>query len=159
MPKKLHDAYRVAKDGSPTFDKLFAAAQSLQKHRVTFHTLTVVNRLNASLLDVYPFLRSELCPHEMQFIPHPGSPDSVVTDSSVDPDDRGYFLSKVWEVQICIYHDFCSKGVALEHDGSLYSCDHYVYPEYRLGNIRETSSAQMVFSEEQRKLASRRARP
>jgi uncharacterized protein len=52
--------------------------------------------------------------------------------------------------QLCIYHEFCGKGVALEHDGSLYSCDHYVYPEYKLGNILETSSSRMVFSEQQR---------
>ena len=39
------------------------------------------------------------------------------------------------ESQLCIYHEFCGKGVALEHDGNLYSCDHYVYPEYKLGNI------------------------
>ena len=42
------------------------------------------------------------------------------------------------------------KGVALEHDGSLYSCDHYVYPEYKLGNILETSSSRLVFSEQQK---------
>jgi len=205
-PKNLHDAYRVAKDGSPSFDKVFAAAQLLHKHHVRFNTLTVVNRLNAKRpLDVYRFLRREIRPHEMQFIPcvepkvfctvapqkwdpqmlplydspaaHPGTPESVVTDWSVDPDDWGYFLCKVWddwfnrdygkvfinlfetavaqwmgmEAQICIYHDFCGKGVALEHDGSLYSCDHYVYPEYRLGNIQEASSSQMVFSDQQRK--------
>ena len=39
--------------------------------------------------------------------------------------------------QICIYNEFCGKGVAVEHDGSVYSCDHYVYPEYRLGTLRE----------------------
>jgi len=50
------------------------------------------------------------------------------------------------ESQLCIYREFCGKGVALEHDGSLYSCDHYVYPEYKLGNIMQTSSSRMVFS-------------
>lgn len=205
-PKKLHDAYRVAKDGSPTFDKVLAASQLLHQHRVPFNTLTVINRVNAKRpLDVYRFLRGEVRPREMQFIPcvepkvfttvapqkwdphmlpeydssaaHPGHPDSVVTDWSVDPEDWGYFLCKVWddwysrdygkvfvnlfetavaqwmgmEAQVCVYHDFCGKGVALEHDGSLYSCDHYVYPEYRLGNILETSSSQMVFSDAQRK--------
>jgi uncharacterized protein len=205
-PKKLHDTFRLAKDGSPTFDKVFAASQLLHQHRVPFNTLTVVNRVNAKRpLDVYRFLRSEVRPREMQFIPcvepkvfcsiapqkwdprtlpefdspaaHPGNPDSVVTDWSVDPDDWGYFLCKVWddwfnrdygkvfvnlfetavaqwmglESQLCIYHDFCGKGVALEHDGSLYPCDHYVYPEYRLGNILGTSSSRMVFSDEQRK--------
>ena len=54
------------------------------------------------------------------------------------------------ESQLCIYHEFCGKGVALEHDGSLYSCDHYVYPEYKLGNILETSSSRMVFSDQQK---------
>ncbi len=31
----------------------------------------------------------------------------------------------------------CGKGLALERDGSLYACDHYVYPEYLTGNIME----------------------
>jgi uncharacterized protein len=53
------------------------------------------------------------------------------------------------DAQVCIYHEFCGKGVALEHDGSVYSCDHYVYPEYKLGNVRETSSSRMVFSKQQ----------
>jgi uncharacterized protein len=48
--------------------------------------------------------------------------------------------------QICIYHEFCGKGVAVEHDGSVYACDHYVYPEYRLGNIREKRLGDMVFT-------------
>jgi radical SAM protein with 4Fe4S-binding SPASM domain len=47
----------------------------------------------------------------------------------------------------CVYRfNFCGKGVAVEHDGSVYSCDHYVYPEYRLGNLRERPLAEMVFS-------------
>ena len=204
-PKELHDIYRIANDGNPTFDKVFAAAQMLQRHGVPFNSLTVVNRHNAKRpLDVYRFLKNEIRPRQMQFIPcvepkvfrdvaphkwdratlpiydspgaHPGNPDSVVTDWSVDPDDWGYFLCKVWddwyrrdigkafvnlfetavaqwvgqESQLCVYHEFCGKGVALEHDGSLYSCDHYVYPEYKLGNILQTSSSRMAFSEEQK---------
>jgi uncharacterized protein len=204
-PEELHDLYRIAKDGKPTFNKVFAAAQMLHRHGVPFNTLTVVNRANAKKpLDVYRFLKNEVRPRQMQFIPcvepkvfrqvatqmwspqslplfdspaaHPGNPDSVVTDWSIDPDDWGYFLCKVWddwyrrdigkvfvnlfetavaqwmgkEAQLCIYHEFCGKGVALEHDGSLYSCDHYVYPEYRLGNVMQTSSSRMVFSERQK---------
>jgi uncharacterized protein len=199
-PKELHDRYRVSKDGKPTFDKVYAAAQMLHLHGVPFNVLSVVNRVNANRpLDVYRFLKNEIRPREMQFIPcvepkdfkhtapqkwdpaalpmqdspaaHPGNPDSVVTDWSVDPDDWGYFLCKVWDdwahrdigkvfvnhfetavaqwkgmdSQLCIYHEFCGKGVALEHDGNLYSCDHYVYPEYKLGNILETSSSRMFF--------------
>ena len=42
--------------------------------------------------------------------------------------------------------EICGKGVAIEHDGSVYACDHYVYPEYRLGNVKERSLGDMVFS-------------
>lgn len=102
----------------------------------------------------------------------PGHPNSVVTDWSVDPDEYGYFLSRTFDewsrkdlgrvlvshfetlvaqhlgqrAQICIHNDFCGKGLVVEHDGSVYSCDHYVYPEYRLGNIRETPLVEMAFS-------------
>ena len=39
--------------------------------------------------------------------------------------------------------------MAVEHDGSVFSCDHYVYPEYRLGNIHERPISAMVFSQRQ----------
>ncbi|MBZ5722774.1 MAG: anaerobic sulfatase maturase [Acidobacteriia bacterium] len=204
-PEELHDAFRRSKGGQPTFKKIFAAAQLLHKHDVTFNTLTVVNRLNATRpLDVYRFLSREVRPRELQFIPcvepknfrttapqqwnpeslpqlgstaaRPGTADSVVTDWSVDPEDWGKFLCKVWddwysrdygkvfvnlfetavaqwmgmESQICVYHDFCGKTVVLEHNGTVYSCDHYVYPRYELANILQTTSSNMVFSDRQK---------
>ena len=203
-PRNLHDAYRVTKGGEPTFDKVFAAAKLLKKHGVKFNTLTVVNRLNVKRpLDVYRFLTREIGSTYVQLIPcvepkdfrttapqhwdaeklpvigtpaaKPGSADSIVTDWSVDPDDFGEFLCKVFDewhhkdlgrvlvdlfesavaqwmglpAQRCITGEFCGKGVAMEHDGSVYSCDHYVYPEYRLGNIDERPIAEMVFSRRQ----------
>ena len=103
----------------------------------------------------------------------PDHPDSVVTDWSVDPDEYGEFLCAVWDEwrrvdfgkvlvnfaetlvaqhlglpsQVCVFARTCGKGVALEHDGSVYSCDHYVYPENRLGHLNgEGSLADLVFS-------------
>jgi len=102
----------------------------------------------------------------------PGHPNSIVTDWSVDPDDWGYFLCKTFDEwrnrdmgkvlvnhfetlvsqhmgqgsQVCIYNEFCGKGVAVENDGSVYACDHYVYPEYRLGNVTDGNLGSMVFS-------------
>ncbi len=52
--------------------------------------------------------------------------------------------------QICIYGEFCGKGLAFECDGSVFSCDHYVYPEYRLGNIVDKTISEMVFSGHQK---------
>jgi uncharacterized protein len=52
---------------------------------------------------------------------------------------------------MCIFEATCGLGLALEHNGDLYSCDHFVEPDYLLGNIMETHMAQMVTSEKQRK--------
>ena len=54
------------------------------------------------------------------------------------------------EPPLCVYARQCGDALALEHDGSVYSCDHYVYPTYRLGNIMEQSLAGLVGSEKQR---------
>lgn len=203
-PRELHDQYRVAKGGKPTFEKVFHAVKLLQRYGVPFNTLTCVNRTNAQKpLDVYRFLRSEVGATYMQFIPiveyrgfeqtapnhwhhaalpkdgdpeaRPGHADSIVTDWSVDPDDWGRFLCVVFDrwaqkdvgrilvnhfesllsqhlgegPQICIYSKCCGKGVAVEHDGSVYACDHYVYPEYRLGNLKDTALDSQVFSRRQ----------
>jgi radical SAM protein with 4Fe4S-binding SPASM domain len=51
------------------------------------------------------------------------------------------------------------EGVALEHNGDLYSCDHYVYPEYRLGNITDQSLKAMASSESRRSLEMTKGRP
>jgi uncharacterized protein len=51
--------------------------------------------------------------------------------------------------QICVHSEICGKGVALEHDGSVYACDHYVYPEYRLGNLADHSLGDLVFQPRQ----------
>jgi len=200
-PREIHDRYRVTKGDQPTFDKVIAAARRLQRHEVPFNTLTCVHRFNARQpLDVYRFLRQELNSTYIQFIPivehkefermapqtwdsaalpkdgdpeaRPGHPNSVVTDWSVDPDDWGYFLCRVFDrwlnqdigkvmvnhfeslvaqhlgfpSQMCIYSENCGKCVAAENDGSVYSCDHYVYPGYRLGNLKDSRLGEMVFS-------------
>jgi uncharacterized protein len=203
-PRELHDRYRVTKGGAPTFDKVFAAAKMLKRHGVRFNTLTCVNRFNARHpIDIYRFLRDEVGSTYMQFIPiveyrgfehiapqfwdaaalprdgdpqaRPGHPDSIVTDWSVDPDDWGYFLCRMFDrwrskdvgkilvnhfetlvaqhlglpSQICIYGEICGKGIAVENDGSVYACDHYVYPEYRLGNLADKPLGDLAFTRAQ----------
>jgi len=202
-PREFHDQYRYNKGGQPTFDKVTAAIALLKKHGVAFNVLCVVNRKNARRpLDVYRHLRSlgtkriqfTPCvePHDhKQFAPgrdvenapmmgssgaHPGNPDSVVTDWSVDPMEWGTFLCRVWDewfkrdqgkifvnffdnaiaqatglpAQMCTHAEFCGKALAVEHNGDLFSCDHFAYPEYRLGNILEEHEGQMAFSAQQK---------
>lgn len=102
----------------------------------------------------------------------PGHPMSVVTDWSVESEDWGHFLAAVfdeWQAHdqgrvkinlfesllaqldgrpslMCTSSPFCGKNVALENDGRVYSCDHFVYPEYELGTVGERTLAEMVFS-------------
>jgi uncharacterized protein len=58
--------------------------------------------------------------------------------------------SWVGQHNLCIFSPTCGDAVALEHNGDLYSCDHYVEPEYRLGNICETPIGALVASPRQR---------
>jgi uncharacterized protein len=183
-----------------------AAARLLKKHGIPFNALCVINRENAQHpLDVYRFLTRELGAWRIQFIPcvepkvfreiapqhwsvddmplvgtpqsKPSSPDSVVTDWTVDPEDWGNFRCKVWDdwfrrdygkvhvdlfetavaqsmglpSQKCVSAEFCGKGMVVEHNGDVFSCDHYVYPEYRTGNIGETHWGDMAYSDAQKK--------
>lgn len=105
----------------------------------------------------------------------PEHPESVVTPWSVDARDYGEFLCTVWQAwladdfgrvhvnvfesavaqalgqpaQMCTSAPICGKAMALEHDGCLYSCDHFVYPEYKLGNIHDTHQGDLAFSPQQ----------
>lgn len=203
-PRELHDRMRVTKHARPTFDQVMAGAQQLRRFEVPFNTLTCVNRYNAARpRQVYRFLRRELGSTYLQFIPiaeprsfettapqawdgaqlpvvgtpeaHPGHPNSVVTEWSVDPEEYGTFLCGVWDEwikrdvgkvlvnfcetlvaqhlglpsQLCIFAECCGKGVAIEHDGSVYACDHYVYPAYRLGDVYTRTLGEMVFDPKQ----------
>lgn len=50
---------------------------------------------------------------------------------------------------VCVHAETCGHALAIEHDGSVYSCDHYVYPEYRLGNVRDEPLPAMLRSTRQ----------
>jgi uncharacterized protein len=50
---------------------------------------------------------------------------------------------------LCIFDETCGAALAMEHTGDLYSCDHYVEPRYKLGNIREDMLIELVASDQQ----------
>ena len=50
---------------------------------------------------------------------------------------------------ICAYSKECGHAGVMEHNGDVYSCDHFVFPEYKLGNIRELSLIDMLYGEKQ----------
>ena len=58
---------------------------------------------------------------------------------------------------ICVFSENCGGALALEHNGDVYSCDHYVYPQYRLGNITTQPLGDMAASFQQRQFGSEKS--
>ena len=104
--------------------------------------------------------------------PGPGDSPAAVTPWSVTPEAYGRFLTDIFDCwvhrdvgqifvmnfewalanfmgkpgAVCHHRPTCGRSVAVEHNGDVYACDHYVYPEYRLGNILEKPFAAMLDS-------------
>ncbi len=51
---------------------------------------------------------------------------------------------------VCMFAETCGRALAMEHNGDLYACDHYVYPKYHLGNVMQSSIASMADGEQMR---------
>ena len=101
----------------------------------------------------------------------------TVTDRSVKPQQWGNFLTTIFDewaqrdvgkmyvnifeaalaswvgapAAMCIFDETCGKALAMEHNGDVYSCDHFVEPRHFLGNIKSRSLIELVASEKQRK--------
>ena len=83
----------------------------------------------------------------------------AIFDEWVRRDVGRYFVQlfdvslEMWaglEASLCVFRKTCGAAMAIEHCGDLYSCDHFVYPENRLGNIMESPLETLVTSEQQR---------
>ena len=58
---------------------------------------------------------------------------------------------------LCTMAKHCGHAGVMEHNGDVYSCDHFVFPEYKLGNIHEQSLVEMMYSERQRRFGRAKA--
>lgn len=102
--------------------------------------------------------------------------EAKVTKESVRPKEWGNFLIKIFDEWVrndvgkifikefdaaleawcgfmpssCIHSKYCGDGLIIEHNGDVYSCDHHVYPQYKLGNILETDLLDMANSDKQK---------
>ena len=163
----------------------------LNKHRVEWNALAVVNDFNADYpLDFYHFFKEIGC-HYIQFTPiverlqsHADGRNLAAVDEqgdgglmefSVTPEQWGNFLCTLFDewvrhdvgeyfVQlfdatlanwmgqqpgICTLAKTCGHAGAIEWNGDVYACDHFVFPQYKLGNIRNSSLIDMMYSPQQ----------
>ena len=61
---------------------------------------------------------------------------------------------EIWygmQPSLCVFRKTCGDAMIIEHNGDVYSCDHYVYPENKLGNIMDNPLESLVNSGQQRK--------
>lgn len=99
----------------------------------------------------------------------------TVSNRSVQPEQFGSFLNRIFDEWVrndvgkifvqtfeasvrrwlgmpsgmCVFEETCGTGLALEHNGDLYSCDHFVEPDYLLGNIMEKEISELAALEKQ----------
>ncbi len=177
-PKEYHDAYRRQANGGPTFDEVMRGIEILNRHHVEWNAMAVVNRLNGSHpVEFYHFFKKIGCKF-IQFTPVvDASRLGELTEYSVQPKQWGEFLCGLFDewvrkdvgeyfVQtfeatlanwcgvapgVCSLARYCGHAGVLEHNGDLYSCDHFVYPEYKLGNIKDQTIMEMMYSDRQLK--------
>ena len=177
-PQEFHDEYRRNRGGAPSWAKVMKGIDLLNKYHVEWNAMAVVNDYNADYpLDFYRFFKEIGC-HYLQFTPIvERMPDGEVADFNVSPRQWGDFLCAVFDewvkadvgtyfvqlfdstlanwcgVQpgVCTMGRDCGHAAVMEFNGDVYACDHFVLPEYRLGNIHQTSLQDLLYGERQEK--------
>ncbi|MGI6642563.1 MAG: anaerobic sulfatase maturase [Bacillota bacterium] len=175
---RTHDTYRKDRGGRGTYERVVASVRRLQAHGIQPDLLcTVTSTAAEEPVAVYRALR-DLDTGWMQFIPIVRQgPDGRVTPDSVTPEGYGDFLCAVFdewlrndigrlEIQqvaemalvrsggcsnLCWMAPTCGRVLVVEQDGSVYSCDHFVSPKYRIGDIMTSSLGALVDSPVQRR--------
>ncbi len=168
-PEELHNFCRRDNNGKGSFKKVLNGYRMLQEYGLKPEILCVVNGVNVRYpVEVYSFFK-QLEPNFITFLPLvmqlPGT--SSVAPLSVPAKDFGRFLVTIFdewlekdigrlkiqifeealrtafnqEHSLCIFRETCGGVPVIEYTGDFYSCDHYVEPQHRLGNIREHSLA------------------
>ena len=170
-PEPMHNTYRQ------DFDRTLRGIRLLQKHDVQWNAMATVNHKNADTPVVFYRFFKELGCEYLQFTPVVERTEGQVTEESVTPGQWGNFLVDLYNewikedvgkffvqlfdatlanwvgqpASLCSMSALCGLSPALQPDGSLYSCDHFVFPSYKLGNIRHHTIAEMMYGKQQQR--------
>lgn len=178
--REVHDAMRVDAEGKGTFDRVMKTAAILEKYRVDFNILCVVNRgVAQESKKIYQFFREKKFGY-VQPIPclDPIGEQPGQHEFSLTPEKYGYFLKTFFDLwyddlknghmtvirnfdnyigilmgyqpEMCSMLGHCICQYVVEADGSVYPCDFYVLDEWKLGNIRDSSFWELGKSEKVR---------
>jgi uncharacterized protein len=164
-PAECHDAYRVNRAGQPSHAGAVRGLRLLRSYGVHCDVLCVLHAGNASSpLPVYRYFRDLGVTH-LQFLPLVAAGPATAAPEAV-----GEFLCAVFDEWIrndlgriavqtfdeafrpacgqphalCTFRETCGDVVVLEHEGSVYACDHFVDPGHLLGNLRDRPLAELT---------------
>ena len=171
----LHDKYRKTPNGSPSFDKVIKGVDLLKKHGVEFNIMGVVNDYNVDYpLEFYRFFKAIDC-HYIQFAPVVERINEELAPWSVPSEKWGDFLISIFDEWVrkdvgkifiqyfdsvlaswmnepsglCTLSKICGHAGVMEFNGDVYACDHFVFPQYKLGNIKTNTLTEMMYSSRQ----------
>ncbi len=160
-PAEIHDRYRLNKGRQPTWTRVIEAVETLQKEKVEFNILCVLNDANVGRpRELYKFFK-ELGVDNIQYIPlSEFQPDGTPLPFTVTPEQYGRFLCETFDmwwpdrrkIRIrffdnlaealagqkpgsCTLHETCDSYVVVEYNGDVYPCDFFVEKDWKLGNI------------------------
>ncbi len=166
-PEQYHNFSRTRRDGKATFTDVMRGLEIIRKHNVPHEFLCVVSNDNVHApLEIYRFFR-DMGASYITFLPlvvETVKGSGNVTPESVRSLDFGRFLTSIFDewitgdigkvkVQIfeealrtafnqehtlCIFKTVCGGVPVVEMNGDFYSCDHFVSPEYMVGNINDS---------------------
>lgn len=172
-PREVHDRYRIDRQQRSTHRSVLQAFRLLQRHRIHCDVLCVVHDQSVRQpAAVYRFFK-DIGVRFLQFLPLvERRGQGGIGARSVPAQAYGTFLCAIFdewvrrdvgrvhiqnfdeatrpflgiEHALCVSGPVCGNIVVLEHNGDLYSCDHFVDPAHRLGNIDETPLAELLDS-------------
>ena len=175
--QEMHDAYR-----GNTWHKVMQGIHMLDRYGVEWNAMATVHAANVLRpLDFYHFFKDIGC-HYLQFTPIVESDGQHVLPMAVKPDEWGNFLCAIFDewvrhdvgktfVQIfdatlanwlgvtpglCTLAAECGHAGVIEANGDVYSCDHFVFPEHRLGNIHSDTLINMMYGEQQSRFSAKK---
>ncbi len=173
-PPQWHDAFRKDHAGAGTFHRAWGGLELLRKHRVETNVLVTLNNVNAPHAgDVYRYFVNRGIKY-LQFIPilERGG-DGRVESFSCTAEQFGRFMLDVFEIwterdvgkvserfidntlhqliyqapAMCCYAPRCANAYVLEFNGDLYACDHFVFADWKIGNILDRPLVELLRDE------------
>lgn len=176
-PEDLHNKYRLDAKGEGSFKSAMLGLEALKRNKVEFNSLTCIQNDNAEHpVEVYDFLKNTTVKF-MQFIPivEPVTNGKPAPESPT-PKQFGNFMTGIFDrwliedvgdifvqhfdmllgmvmgypASLCAHSKECGRALAMEHNGDLFSSDHFVTRLDLLGSLKKLPLVEMVDSSKQR---------